>query len=258
MQPSDAITLLEVVLRDVIREFIQDDWTQDQELNLGRIKGTRDAEVAKRAGVVVSTDLLDFTDFSHLHGIIGRRWSMFEPALGDRSEFDVFMELMKSFRNPSSHSRDLVPYEQNLVLGIVGVIRNRVAMYRSSRGPDMKFYPEITQVTDSFGTKLSGILTHTDIVLRPGEVVTFKCVGTDPHDRELTWVMRTPDWHIHTSAQGDEVTLTWTVRPEHVRDHAAINIRMASSGPYWKNGDYDQELIVNYAVQPPAGAFPKK
>lgn len=52
MQSSDAIHLLEVVLRDVIRELIGDDWKKDTQLNLGRIKGTRDTEKLQRPGVI--------------------------------------------------------------------------------------------------------------------------------------------------------------------------------------------------------------
>jgi hypothetical protein len=60
VQSSEAISLVDVVLHDLVRELTGDAWQDDDELNLGRIKGSRDAEVAKRRGVAVSNDLLDF------------------------------------------------------------------------------------------------------------------------------------------------------------------------------------------------------
>lgn len=65
------------------------------------------------------------------------------------------MDRLGGFRHPAKHSRTLVPFEVSLVDGIVGEIRNLIAKYRNTQGLDMKYYPEIDQITDSFGREIN-------------------------------------------------------------------------------------------------------
>lgn len=66
MQPTEAINLVEVVLRDLIREVIGDSWQSDPSIDVQKLEGKREEERAKRRGVLVSDDLLAFTEFTQL------------------------------------------------------------------------------------------------------------------------------------------------------------------------------------------------
>jgi len=150
------------------------------------------------------------------------------------------MNLLKALRNSTMHSRPLVPYEESLVLGVVGLIRNRVTTYRSEKGPDMQYYPTITRVTDNFGNELTS-QSDTGLHLQPGDVVTFTCVGTDPQQRLLTWELRTQsrgNSMIQMDGdKGEETLLTWNVHEQEVRQHATVEIEMWSAGEHIVTGN---------------------
>lgn len=254
MEPTEAINLVEVVLRDLVREVIGDVWQSESYIDIAKLESKRDEERAKKRGVAVSDDLLAFTEFLQLQKIIERNWTKFEPALKKKKYFDVYMDRLAGFRNPTMHSRTLLPFEAALVEGIAGEFRNLVPIYRSTRGPDMKYYPEIDQIVDSFGNQI----THgmkTGLVLRPGDQISFKCVGTDPHGRELSWVLYTtaPQGYYRETdrSEGKEAVLAWSVSDEDVRERAVVSIRLVGSGPYHRHGSWDQEMIAYYGVDPP-------
>jgi hypothetical protein len=219
------------------------------------LEAARSNELTRRRGAKVSEDLLDFTEFIQLRAIIGYHWEKFKPVLKSQKIFNVYMDRLGAFRNPTMHTRPLLEFETYLVRGIVGEIRNLVTLYRSEQGPDMNYYPEITQVTDTTHGITITQLMQTGIILRPGNTVTFKCVATDPQDRDLEWVMYTTSKGGHhimrDQANGDEVTLTWNVEDHDVRLNAAVSIRVTSSGEYHRHGDWDQERLFHYRVDPP-------
>jgi hypothetical protein len=58
----------------------------------------------------------------------------------------------------------------------------------------MSWYPRIELITDSLGNSLAAGEDSSTIViparLQVGDVLTFRCVGWDPQDRELTWTLK--------------------------------------------------------------------
>jgi hypothetical protein len=109
------------------------------------------------------------------------------------------------------HSRSLLPFEEDLVLGISGELRNQIALYRKEREEANMFWPTIEQVTDSFGHSAvgpSGGAGTLGVRLEVGTETTFKCRAYDPEQRELTWRLNTGG--VDTDV-GEQVTLTWTV-----------------------------------------------
>jgi hypothetical protein len=86
----------------------------------------RQAEAAKRPdGAVVSIDLLDYTEIYHLTGMIERNWEKFKPAFNDKGRTLAFFGVVKDVRNSVAHSRDLLPFERDLISGIAGQLRNQ-------------------------------------------------------------------------------------------------------------------------------------
>ncbi|WP_280831537.1 hypothetical protein [Mycolicibacterium frederiksbergense] len=254
MHPTEAINLAERVLRELIREIKGDDWKSHPTIDVQQLEQKRGDDLRKRRGVFGTDDLINFLEFYHLRDIIEKNWSQFEAALGKKKYFTVYMDRLEGFRNPVMHSRELRPFEVQLVHGIVGEIMNLVTEWRSVKGPDMTYYPLITQVTDSFGNVLeSG--HHTGVKLRPGQEVTFRCVGTDPQARELSWELRAiskgGSMIMVDAEKGNDVTLTWHVEEQHVREGAYINIQMSSDGDYHRDGEIDAQFTSRYDVLPP-------
>lgn len=255
MDSGEAINLLEVVLRDLIREVMGEGWLDYVDVN--KLEGKRSAEAAKRRGIIATDDLIAYTEFFELKSIVLGNWALFEPALSKRKYFETYMDRLEGLRNSVMHSRTLLPFEEQLVQGIVGEIRNLVTIYRSTQGPDMKYYPQITEIVDSHGLRLTPD-RETGITLRPGQLVTFRCSASDPHGRELSWKLTVPsrDHHrekVRSRATGDEVTLTWHVEEGDVRERSWIVIYLASTGPFHRHGFCDDSMEACYTVDPPLG-----
>ncbi|QOH56242.1 hypothetical protein [Rhodococcus rhodochrous] len=254
MEPTEAINTVEVVLRSLVREVIGDSWQSVSSIDIAKLEEKRAAELAKRRGVAVPDDLLAFTEFYQLRNIVNNRWNEFSDALGKKKYFDVYMDRLEGFRNPAMHSRSLLPFEEALVHGITGELRNLIAIYRSRKEGNMEFYPVIDSIIDSFGHQLT-TNQYVEIPLRPGEQVTFRCAGTDPDGRALIWNLNTnpPIDGLSPTDQaiGNEVTLTWTVGDNQVGERTTVLIEMASTGPHHRHHTFDGGMVIWYRVDPP-------
>lgn len=258
MEPHEAISLVEVVLRRLIRAVLGDDWTKDKSVDLPRLEGKQKAEVASRRGMIASDDLLRYVEFTQLKEIIDNRWDKgFSDVLGKKKYFDTYMDRLAAFRNPTMHARPLYGFEVELVNGIAGEIRQMTAIYRSSgRGQDMTYYPTIESITDNYGRE--GNATNPakpdKIPVNVGDVITFTCHAVDPQDRELTWNMhlsaspRTLPGHV-----GSEVTFVWEVTDEDVGEMVGAWFRVTSSGRYHRWQGFDDEASMFFEVPPPDG-----
>lgn len=254
VQSTDAINLVEVVLRDLIREVIGLEWQTVIGLDLSRLEAGRKNEMGRRRGAIVSTDLLDYADFVVLQIVVDAKWNAFKPVLKNSKHFKLYMDRLGAFRNTSMHSRELLPFEESLTIGMTGEIRNLVTIWRSEQGPDMKYYPEIISVSDSLGSRLVNGRASTT-ALRPGETIEFKCAGTDPHGRNLFWEIRVQSrgnsMVQEDARKGDEVTLTWNVVNNHVRENTDVWVTVTSDGEYHRHGEFDDRFHLSYRVLPP-------
>ena len=259
MHSTEAINLAEQVLRDLITEVIGNSWDDHEKIDRQDLEQKRDADRAGRPGLIGDPPLIQYLEFWHLSAIINTHWDRFKQVLENKKRFSLDMARLESFRNTSMHSRDLLPHEAHLVLGIVGQIRVQIAQYRSEQGPDMNYYPKITLIQDgTYGTTLVDGQT-VDVPLRPGDTFTFRCSGTDPQNRTLHWTLRTPHPMVgaatpmrETAAQqGADVELTWIVTVNHVMESTTVWIDMSSDGPYHRHGSYDDRHTFNFSVLPP-------
>jgi len=253
VEPTEAINLVEVVLRDLVRLVLGDSWMQSRRVDIADLELKRTEDKAKRRGTAVNEDLLAYTEFTQLQAIILDSWPKFEPALGKKKYIDTYFHRLSGFRNPAMHSRPLREFERDLVSGIVGELRNLVVIYRTERGPDMEYYPRIEQVTDSFGNNPhAGVGMGIQQRLQIGAVIKFDCRGWDPQDRSLVWELRIGrSGPPTTEAQGPEATLTLVITDQMVQERMMVEILMKSEGQYHRNNFFDELCEFYYAVDPP-------
>lgn len=85
--PYEAITSLEVLLRELIRSVWGNEWLAKSGIDPGPLETKREHERGRRRGIHHSDDLLTYTDFSELTRTIltDRHWSLFAPALARES-----------------------------------------------------------------------------------------------------------------------------------------------------------------------------
>lgn len=271
VKPAEAINLVEVLLRGLVRQILGEDWKQHQSVDVARLEELRGEEVRKRRGAIVSNDLLDFTEFTQLQRIILGNWERFKPALGNKKYIDVYFERLNGFRNPAMHSRELLPFEVDLVHGIVGELRNILAIYRSNMSDAMAHYPSIDLVSDQFGncythpTEFGARAVATGLRLALGETLTFTCMATDPLGRDLRWIVRAARGEVNAykdtplgTWEGAESVIHVPISEEYVGEHFVVNIVLRSNSIYARHpydgsfvAEFDDACSFVYAVNPP-------
>ena len=118
-------------------------------------KKVREQEAKQRVGHTLSgVNNPSYAFLGYLIDIIREKghWKQFfEPVLGRRDEAFALLDILQTARRPVGHSRPLLPFEEDLISGIAGRIRNRVTIYLSDQDPDGDYYSRIERIEDSFG-----------------------------------------------------------------------------------------------------------
>jgi hypothetical protein len=254
----ESIATVETVLRQAIRTVLGPAWHEGSKVDTAVLAQRRDQEAKQRDGVVVSSDLLDFTHVWDLEALITQHWPSFKPIFHDQARFKVYMKRLTDVRNAPAHSRKLLPFEIDLISGIAGELRNCLILWRSKKAPDMTYYPIVESITDSLGNEIPSFPHHGNValsnILEVGDVIEFRCVGSDPQSRPLSWSLAHMA-HIGPtldSQVGNDVSLRWTVAERHVADPCVLVLSMASSGKYHRQiGTIDAMFSLLYTVNPP-------
>ena len=264
MEPQEAIAAIENDIRGLVEVvFASSAWqsTLGSE-KVGELRSRLIEEQKRRKPAVVPTNLLSYTHFYELRTILTKSWQLVSPALGEKRTFEVWAGQIEDFRNAPAHSRELLPYERAMLEGIAGAIRTKITVYRSSKAPDMSFYPIIESISDSFGNSvgqgeldpLESHTTKTGLVVRPGQLVRFHARGWDPQGRELRWNLKPNGIDVTREAVGEEVDLVWAVGDDDVGINRFVELNMMSDGQFHRHGRYDQRVSFHYRVDPPFGA----
>ncbi|MEV0949031.1 hypothetical protein [Promicromonospora sp. NPDC050249] len=269
VEPTVAVTTLERALRQLMRrEFEQrygpawlDHVTTPEQRE--KWKGRYDQEVARRPGVVAVPSVgLEYSELYELIQIAERHWEPLSGALGKKAKVVTLLEHFERVRNSASHSRELMPFERDLMSGISGEIRNKVTLHMTSTAPDGDPYPRIESVVDSFGDSIDIVPQLSEIagkswryvIVQPGDSVTFTCVGVDAQGRDLEWELRSTksggsDQAV--SRSGEPVELTWRVQEADIVESNAINIQMSVKGAtYHRANGFDHRVFFMYRVRP--------
>jgi hypothetical protein len=265
VEPTDALRAIEVALRLAVRQVLGAEWIKakgapDREKLVER----QEAEAKRRDGTVVSEELLDYTETYHLTELIKKNWESFNPVFDDKKRTEVFFGVIEDVRNSIAHSRDLVPFERDLIAGVAGLLRNQVALYRSSIvDAAAQHYPLIESLNDSFGRDgcpLAGPPGRLSrIRLEVGDVITFVGKATDPRGREIAWHVGPEFWPTNPVevGRGPDVTFSYVVTEKDVGEDLQIAVHIRSSSKYHRHGStsgrfsHDDGRRFFYAVNPP-------
>ena len=270
LTPSAALASCESALRQLLAFVLGRKYGSDWLTNVVTIEAFQtlqdrhDEEHKKRTkrGVAhIPKDPLEYAHFYQLVSIAKKEWLELEPALGKRSVTGALLDRFDDLRNTVAHSRDLLPFEADLLSGIAGEIRNRVAIFMSTTGPGGEHFARIEQVVDRFGNRVDGLATletsnpsvSCEQELHVGDVVEFRARGTDPHGHELRWhLMVAPGGVDGHEVVGDEAELVWTVEPKHVSERSYAIVRLKSDSEFhrWSEG-VDGMALFFYRVVPP-------
>jgi len=257
-EPIRSLATAENVIRDLIEEVLAleygDRWLDRAGVTAQRLakwNERRSEEKRRREGSVITDRLIYYSDLTDLPVILHANWNLFAPCLGDWKTIDVYLQRLVDFRLALMHGRSLLPFEEELVRGIAGEIRNRVTLWKAMGKDEVEHFARIEQVTDSFGNvATSGRVANTGLVLHPGDEVRFLLAGWDPRGGALRWsaiVVGDPDSDpIHF----DGTRAFWSVKAKNIRDPAEVIFYLSGSTDYHRHTTYDDAVSFGYRVLP--------
>lgn len=271
MDPHLAVTTCEQALRQLVTavlsardgiEWLEKNFTEEQLVVWRRKQNDEQLARGRRGHAEAASSLLHYSELRELRSVIIDQWSRgFSLAFNKLKpeELKVLLLRFEDLRIPQAHSRELLPFEKDLVSGIAGDIRNRVTIYMSSQDPAGEYWPRVESVTDSFGKSASNPgeavnSIQTGLTLRPGDVVTYTCRATDPQGRELVWYF---ERHGHTTepVSGADVEMRWEVSENDVGDDIHNHLLMKVKDATWHRlgpNRPDAQVSFMYRVLPPS------
>lgn len=237
------------------------DWLAEVATEEQRTKWREKREVERkkrtsRGVAAIDETELAYAEFYELREIAERHW---EPVASALKEQRVTLGLLKRFddlRNTVAHSREVLPFEADLLSGIAGEIRNRVTIYMTGRDENDEYFGRAESVTDSFGnTAVPGgngqADCMTNLTLRVGDKLTFACRGTDAQGRAIKWSVASTPWASDEETEGPDATLNVPIRDAHVSQRTAFAIRMVTASKHHRiEGAWDAYVIFYYRVLP--------
>lgn len=264
MEPTDALQSIEIALRLAIRQvFGEIDWLDAQGApDKDKLEDRKLEESKRRDGVVGSHSLIEYTETYHLTNLVRKNWNKFAPVFEDRSRTLAFLDVIDDIRNSIAHSRQLVPFERDLILGIAGMLRNQVSIYRSKVNQSTRYYPLIESVRDNFGTELPQqqlANPRSPNRLEVGEVLTFTGSAFNARANGTHWkllIMRGMPSAISPpptvdGGEGDSVVFNYTVTEADVGESRVFVVQIIGGSRYHRWSSYDDERTITYAVNPP-------
>jgi len=239
MEPTEALRSIESALRIVIRDALGEKWkTSPGAPDIEKLEARRKEEISRRDGVIVSDDLLNFTETYHLTNIIEKNWQSFNPVFDDMKRTLAYFGILKDVRNSVAHSRDLVPFERDLLSGIVGHLRNQVSLFRSSDDTPTRYYPLIESLKDSFGEagrNVGAITFGTPLRIDVDQIIAFTGSAFSASSKPVSWWLQSmPEHSVYQEpvkvAEGDDVTIQYAVTESDVSErlNVVIYIRIYS------------------------------
>jgi len=273
LEPSVALSTCETALRELMThryalEF-GPDWltrvsTSTQRTRWAdRAKTEADVRVPRGVAQVPNVGLA-YANFYDLIGIAEDHWGPLAAALGKMNRVLPLLRRFDTLRNTIGHSRPLLSFEQDLMSGIAGQVRNQVTLYMSAQDDAGDIYPRIESITDSFGRRIestvvdgeiAGSVSTHEVTVHPADTVTFVCAGVDPQGRQLSWTLHGPTHGVRCTVVGDSgqpIRLTWVVSDEDVTETASVSIYLRThDAKYRRFGHFDHRAYFTFRVRPP-------
>jgi hypothetical protein len=145
-----------------------------------------------------------------------------------------------------------MPHQEQLILGIDGEIRTRLAKYRSKRATGRDCFPCIDSLRDNFGnvwTPTSQSISPTN--LRVGDRLDVVVTASDPEGREIEFWLEFGSSAAMTmvrtkSARGE---LSVTIGEEHIGEQQ-VDAKIVSSRSFHRWGAWDDRACFRYLVLP--------
>ncbi len=256
----EAIRDVENLLRDFIAGVLENsfgsNWAEKSGVTPERIekwKQRKENEQRRQEGGVVEPRIIYYADFYDLGTILKKNWEKFTPALGDLKTIEVYLGELEKMRDAEAHGRDLLPHQKKLAIGIAGEIRTRLIRFRSKQETSEDYFPRIESVRDSIGNVWTpetgdGHNRFTKHILRPGDVIDFVVIASDPQGEELDYRLAV-DHDFSKQWQSSNVFRV-TIDERHISTLFSVQLQIKSRRAHHAMKSYDDGVQFTYTVLP--------
>jgi len=262
MDATQALKDTENLLRDfiafILSEKLGSDWEKKSGVSEDRIakwRERKEAEKKRQESGASDERLIYFADFYDLKTILKKHWNLFALAFGDFKTFEVWLSEVEKLRDPDAHRRELLPHQKNLILGVSGELRTKIARYRSSQETADAYYPRIEFAADNLGNTWKigeNSWISTNMKLRPGDFLEYIITASDPLGEPLkfqcTFGQGAPG---HSEKWTDENSFTFEVIDKYVGKNFFASISIKSSRKFHAHKNYDDLIMFVYEILPP-------
>jgi hypothetical protein len=210
-------------------------------------------EERRQTGGAVEPRIIYYSDFYDLGTMLKKNWEKFSAALGDLRTVEVYLGELEKMRDAGAHGRDLLPHQKQLANGIAGEIRTRLIRYRSKKETSEDYFPRIESARDSLGNVWTpdvrtGGNVFTEHVLRPGDIIDFVVIASDPMGAPLQYSMSVIPTGTHTWQA--ENTFSLTIEERHIGKIFCVTFNIRSPRAHHASGNSDDRVNFYYTVLP--------
>ncbi len=245
----------EMALRDLVDAYLKnrfgDQWADHSTIDPGIIEKARvrmDNLTKINNSLTKEYHLINYLNLDELGQIIFTYWTdYFQRVFGDLDTFKVYLSVLHRFSNSDLFGRPLLTHQKHLILGISGVIRNKIVAHRSEEELTNPGFPRIESVQDNLGNlwvpgkpkKL-----RTGNILLPGDSLELVVTASDPLDEPLEYRIFADKW------QPNNVFLI-EITPGFVGKEVAFPLSIKSQRKHhaYPNG-YDDRVTFLYDILP--------
>ncbi len=223
--------LLRTIITNVLGSVDETDFKVTSE-RIDKWKEKREIEKKKFDGILLEPRILYYSDFYDLSIIISKNWERFQPIFNDKKRFDILFSEIETFRNTISHGRQLLPYQQHLLEGIVGDLKTKLVIHHNKNMNSDDYFIKLLKISDSLGNVWDGnglrLGMITDNTLRVGDTIEFLIEAYDPKGRDITYKIECGDITLtsHTN------TFSFTVNKSMIGRLKGIRIEASTEAEY--------------------------
>lgn len=255
---KDTENALKDFIAFILSENLGEEWETECGVSperLSRWQELKEAAASRQETGVAAEPLISYADIRDLKTILQKHWQYFAPALGDQTTLEVYLAELAKLGDSGLFRRDFLPHHQNLILGISGELRTRMARYRSQQETTEPLYPRIEYAADNLGNSWrpgESNFISTGMKLRPGDLLELAITATDPLGEPLEY-----QYAFNTGSPGvgllwsGENTFTFQVTDKYVGNLFFATLSIRSKRKYHAHGDHDDYVIFIYQVLPP-------
>ena len=237
--------LLRTIISNVLGSADETDFKVTAE-RIDKWKDKREIEKKKFDGILTETRILYYSDFYDLNVIISKNREIFKAIFDDKKRFEIFFNEIEAYRNTIAHGRQLLPYQQHILEGIVGDLKTKLVLHHNKNVNTDDYFIKLLKISDNLGNVWDsnslrmGLMTET--TLRVGDSIELLIEAYDPKERDIMFEVKCGD----TILTGQTNSFSFPVNKSMIGKLSIIRIKVSTEAEY----NNEEGVTFVYSILP--------